>query len=439
MRRFSAGLTHDFRIAEDVRLRTLLYGSFSTDDAWHQLYDRAPVPNQAYTSIVGDTTMPGGALYLRDANRMDAQQFQVFGIEPRLQAVLRVARFRNEIDIGARFIAERTNATVLVGSSQVARSGNVMHDEIREGYAFSAYLQDRVFLTDELQVTPAIRVESYSYSRTYRRDQFADLNVSGGGTTPLGVIPAATVSYVTRWIVPFADVRMGYAPARVTQAVEPTIPPPNQTVVPVQSIQYEVGARSAIGNWFRAEAAGFYIDLQNPLTYGPLIDTPLYGWTNGTPQRNVGAEALLSADFGRLARIGANLAFSARYMFVDARYVGGPFDGNVVPYAPAHTIVASATFEHPIGISATASWMLVSDQFADATNTRAPTPDGRLGVLPTYNALDLTASYTHRETGLGLALMAKNVLNDRYIASRYPDGILPSGFTQLFLAVRWDH
>jgi Fe(3+) dicitrate transport protein len=126
-------------------------------------------------------------------------------------------------------------------------------------------------------------------------------------------------------------------------------------------------------------------------------------------------------------------------MFVDARFVGGMFDGHVVPYAPAHTLVASAMFEHPFGIAASVSWLLVSDQFVDAANTAAPSPDGRLGVIPTYNALDVTASYTHRDSGLGIAVMAKNIIDQPYVASRSPDGIIASGFRQLFVAIRWDH
>jgi outer membrane receptor protein involved in Fe transport len=128
----------------------------------------------------------------------------------------------------------------------------------------------------------------------------------------------------------------------------------------------------------------------------------------------------------------------ARYMFVDARYSGGTFDGHMVPYAPEHTLVVNASVDHPSGVSGHVAYGFVSEQYADGANTVMPTADGRNGQLGAYHTLDLVAGYAPRGSGFGFQLAAKNLLDIPYVATRFPDGIQPAGFRQVMLLIRYE-
>lgn len=444
LRRHSAAVIHSLTLAEGFRLRTLIYG-YTTDRNWHrQIYDREPVENLAYARIVGNQNIPGGAIYLRDASRSNDRRYWVYGIEPRLQGNFRLGPVRNELDAGARLLVERALLRVEVGNSQVARTGQLTTEEQQDGLALSGYLQNRFFLTSDLQITPGVRIESYSYTRTIRLDEGTLVFRRGSGHV-ITAIPGLSVSYGTPDITAFAGVHLGYAPPRITTAIDGS--GTARQLDAERSVNYELGGRFNLGTWLKSEATLFAIDFQNeiiPCTQAGGLRCTDY--INGGASRYLGFEGMASIDVGRLARIPPSVYLSLRYTGVDARFVGGIYDGHFVPYAVPHTLLASAGFEHPIGFAAQATWLFVAQHYTDPENTPSTssdrvvgTPDGLAGPIPSYNTLDLTARYTHRRTGLTLSVSVKNATDQVYIASRLPDGIFPAGFRQFIVALRWDY
>jgi Fe(3+) dicitrate transport protein len=164
--------------------------------------------------------------------------------------------------------------------------------------------------------------------------------------------------------------------------------------------------------------------------------------------RHLGLEALLQVDIGRLAHVATNVYVNASYQFVDARVERvdsmcpnpclNAYAGNLMPYVAPHTLVATLGVEHPIGFGAQVSYRFMSDRFADLANTVLPSVDGRVGLLPAFHGLDISARYTHPDTGLGITIGAKNLLDMQYVSSRAVDGIQVGGYRQLFVAIRWD-
>jgi Fe(3+) dicitrate transport protein len=448
VRRYNAALIHNFRISDNVRLRTRVYGYITTRD-WHrQLYDREPIPGLAYARIVGNQNIPRGAIYLRDANRNNDRYFEVYGAEPRLQANWRVGPVRNELDAGVRVLAERALLRVEYGTSQAARTGMLDSEEQQDGVAVSGFAQNRVYLTRDLQITPGVRVESYHYARTIRMEAGRNVFVRGNGNS-LALIPGVGASYHLPVravdLTTFAGMHVGYAPPRITSAISGS--GLSHQLDAERSLNYEVGTRFNVGNWLRSEAALFAIDFQNeivPCTMAGGRECTEY--INGGASRYLGFEGMAQVDFGKLAQIPPNIYLMLRYTGVDARFTNGEYAGNFVPYAPPHNVMVSAGIDHPLGFSAQATWLHVAQHYTDIENTpsAAPdrvvgSPDGLVGPIPSYNTLDLTARYTHRRTGLGVSLSVKNALDQVYIATRLPDGIFPAGFRQIMVGLRWDH
>jgi len=453
MRRYTAAVIHEWRIAPDFRLRSQVYG-YMTDRSWHrQQYEREPAPGYLYARIVGDQSIPRGAIYLLDSARSNARQYWVAGAETRLQATFRFARWwRNELDVGIRALGERGLLRVLVGRGENARSGDLMSEEQRDGLALAGYVQERAILFDRLHIVGGARLETYAYERRFRRVEEpstgrpVDVDSSGRGTA-FAVIPGVSVSYVTPVATVFGGIHRGYAPPRVSVAVGGS-PAVGQLVdrqlAAEMSVNYEIGARFDVGGWFRGEATAFALDFQNEIIPGTYAGgNPRSEYVNGGTSRYLGLEASAQFDFGRLARVPTNPYLGLRYALIDGRFTsndpgipGDRTNGNLVPYAVPHTFEAVAGLEHAAGFQAQASVVAVSDHFADRANTVAQSADGTVGLLFGYATVSARAGYRHRGTGLGVALDVRNAFDARYIASRLPDGIFPGPFRQVILTIR---
>ncbi|MBI5515857.1 MAG: TonB-dependent receptor [Deltaproteobacteria bacterium] len=440
VRRYSVGLIHTWRPSEAWQLQTLVY-AYATQRDWdRQRYDREPVPGLLYERIVGDQGTRRGAIYLRDASLSNDRGYEVWGVEPRLRGRLRTAGLRHELDLGARVLGESAALQVLLGDGATARAGALASDEVRRGTAFAAYLQDRLHLSERVQLTPGVRLESYFFTRTIRRDAGVDVFREGSGRS-VDVIPGVSLAWSSPRLTLFGGMHVGYAPPRIAAAITAT--GRDRGLDAERSLNYEAGARWTEGSWLRAEATAFLLDFQNEIV---TVSGQESEFENGGRSLHTGVEASAQVELGRLLRAPTNVLLGARYTLVDARFRGGEFHGRMVPYAVPHTLALTAGVEHPSGWSAQATWFFASAHFSDRENSTVGSADGLFGPIPAYHTLDLAARYTHRRSGLGVSLTVKNLqgyFTDQgrprvYIASRSPEGIFPGGFGQVLLGLRWD-
>jgi Fe(3+) dicitrate transport protein len=65
----------------------------------------------------------------------------------------------------------------------------------------------------------------------------------------------------------------------------------------------------------------------------------------------------------------------------------------------------------------------VGEQFTDELNTTEALPSGETGEMPSFITMDLTASYLISDINSNIYLSVKNLFDERYIASRRPQGI----------------
>jgi Fe(3+) dicitrate transport protein len=107
--------------------------------------------------------------------------------------------------------------------------------------------------------------------------------------------------------------------------------------------------------------------------------------------------------------------------------------GNRTPYAPEWLVSTALTLEHEAGFSARITGRYTSEQFSDPLNRITPLNNGRDGLIPSHQVIDV--SLKHHVSRLNTTFNAgvKNILNERYIASRRPQGIM-MGTPRLFTA-----
>jgi Fe(3+) dicitrate transport protein len=96
---------------------------------------------------------------------------------------------------------------------------------------------------------------------------------------------------------------------------------------------------------------------------------------------------------------------------------------NKLPYAPEFTFTCLFDVTAPFGLGVHFAATYVSSQFTDELNTIQPLPSGETGEMPAYLVLDITCSYDFSDLNSTLYISVKNLLDERYIASRRPQGI----------------
>jgi len=463
VRRYAASASHQQWLSDSVQIQTVLYG-YHTERAWRrQEYDRKDLglPYErvcdargrcAASAIPSRSFMPfsdGSSVYFRQSSVIRNRAYQVAGIEPRLnwnwsaRSVL-----RGELTALVRLHYERAREQILGTEQPSDLSGDIRDDELRNGYAVAAAIQNRFSLWDRLFITPGLRVENYLSNRRVMRAQvnLPDGTVTGrrvdvsGSAFGFALIPGLGIS--ARAAAPltlYAGVHRGYAPPRSKDAVSPS--GQDLQLDPELSWNAELGARLQLGRWLSVESAGFWIEFENqiipPSEAGGAVAA---GGFNAGRSRHIGLEA--SGMFDVAEVIGSrslSVPISLGYTYLPAAmFIGGVNDGLRLPYAPQHQINAQYRFSHRIGIEAQLQLTYVGRQLADKENTVYPSADGLVGEIPSYLVLDGRIAYTLRRTGLTAYVAAKNIGNQIYIASRSPSGIQPAGYRQVFFGIEWN-
>ncbi|MEO8772736.1 MAG: TonB-dependent receptor [Gelidibacter sp.] len=153
---------------------------------------------------------------------------------------------------------------------------------------------------------------------------------------------------------------------------------------------------------------------------------------------NVGDAALYGLeslfDFNLKKILNLNNAFSLNY-FINSSFIKSEYTasdqsgvkGNQVEFVPDVNIKTGLKFGYK-NLLANIQYTYLSQQFTDATNSKAANISGVIGEIPSYDIMDVSLSYSYKrfklETGIN------NVLDNAYFTRRatgYPGpGIIPS-------------
>jgi len=431
IRRYSASLTHDYFFSSDAYLRTTLFGYTTTRNWLRQDFGRSPVSNG--TGVVfGDPSVENGAIYMRNSTGNRNRQFEVAGIEPRVYLNYFLGDLKNELEGGLRFLYERAFEQRIDGKKADALSGDLREDEIRTGYAFSVFAQNRIYLTDQLTVIPGIRTESFNYSRDIFRIDFSDTSLTNNNNV-FSVVPGFGINYNLNDIYSlFAGVHRGFAPPRIKDAI--TNGGEALELDAELSWNYEAGLRANVSSFLFFELTGYILDFSNQII--PVSESSGgtgTGLVNGGETLHLGFESGVKFALDKLINSHYGISLSASLTYSRSKYDADRFitagteiiniKNNKLPYAPEIFLSGILDITSPSGIGIQISGNYFGEQFTDQLNTTEPSPDGETGIMPSYFVLDLTGRYQFQALNSALFISIKNLLNERYIASRRPQGI----------------
>lgn len=441
--RFGSHLVYDHALNDGLFLLTTnVYGYYITRDWWRQ-------GNNSGTNSTNPGNAPGVRTVL-NPTRNDGRnrEYTVFGIDPRIRMNHSSFGLRQETDFGMRAHFEEQKRLQIEGNGPTAREGILREDNLRKTQAFSVFVQDRVFFTDNLILSGGVRLENVNYTRTN------NLNGATGDAKLTELIPGIGISYnPTQSMTLFAGVHRGFAPPRVEDVISNS-DGSSIDLDAEKSWSYEVGVRSSWFDRLFVDLTVFQMDFENQIIPASLAGGSGTTLTNAgqTMHRGVELKSVYEIPFGSTTATmsdelndGVTLDLAFTYL-PEAKYEGArasvinpavSVTGNRLPYSPENTLTFGVKYANPIGLDLRVEVVRIADQFADDLNTIEPTPNGRQGLLPASTVWNLTANYLIKPFGLTVFSSLKNATNEVFIVDR-SRGILPSMPRLIQLGARWD-
>jgi Fe(3+) dicitrate transport protein len=446
IRRYSGSVNHHYFFSDNLQLKTTAFAYTTSRDWSRQDFTLSPSPNAVYNRIIGDTSIPGGAIYFIDRTGNRNRTFEVYGFEPRVSANYMVGNTHNQLDAGFRYLYERALEQRIDGTTARPTTGTLRDDEIRTGRAFSVYIQNELFVTNRISFTPGVRFEHFQYERDILRLNNTNVTISQNDGLSQ-VIPGAGLNLsLKQGASIFAGVHRGFGPPRVKDAISSG--GESEQLDAELSWNYEIGTRLITRNALRAEFTLFYMDFTNQIipvseSSGGLGQPGATGLVNGGETTHRGAEIMLAGNLAEWVSSTHELNFSINATISDATFSSDRFvatgartvnvNGNTLPYAPGFMLSSTLEWATPNRLSIGATGTYVGQQYGDVLNTQLGSTDGRNGEIPSWHTIDAhIATPLKFVDGLKLNASMKNIFDARYIVSRRPQGIragLPRFFT----------
>lgn len=438
-------LIHGWKLSDKATLTTQFY-YMHTDRASRR--SREFEPDDATTGE-GDLEIGG----INGDFAVRPRQYDVFGIEPKLEFSHNAFGVASETIIGMRYHKEDIDRNKFLLDSLY---GNVTNNDERlvaDVEATALYAQN-TFLFGNWTVTPGLRLERIELNKTLFVED---------GANPLLFAQADTLQSSETETLPgigftwnglenatvFGGVHRGFAPPRPDRDVDNNT---LQRVTPELATVTELGIRKSIraGSY---EATLFNLDIEDIVVQAGGV------FRNEGKAQQTGFELAGRFNIGELLSQKANPYFaSVAYTnlftaeFKNSGTVGGEGEdgygdyqaGNRLPYAPKHTLALNLSYE-------TAQWNArigathLSKQFANTENLSGTSaagfcPSGNLALCGVYGEIEsvtlLNASVNYRPTGSQISyfLSGENLADKQYIAAR-TNGIHPGRQRQLVAGI----
>lgn len=428
--KYSASLTHNYQIAEHIELQTNAFAYYIRRNWRRQDFDRKQNPDRNYERIIGDGN-DGSSIFFRETARWRNRQYVVKGVEPRLSVKHTLLGLPNIFKTGVRVLWETAYEQAIRTSIPTSYNGNVSANEERRGFASSFYAVNEFTFSEKLSANVGVRFEHYAMER-----ELFDAAEDYGNVTQIrtvsALIPGAGFNYnANEYLSFYAGVHKGFAPPVLKNALntEGAV----DHIDKEESINYDLGARIALGSYLHIAPSLFYIDFSNQVIPVTLA-TAGSGFANGGKSKNKGAE--LSVDYDIAKSLGAkeSLAIGGTFTYMDARFAddgvtesnsGVPIERvnkNMLPYAP------KVMFNHYISLNLTNGLGLrfsgnyVGKQYSEGTNQETASIDGSAGAINARYLIDGNLFYTYKSK-YRFHLAGKNLSNARPILTRHAQGI----------------
>lgn len=381
-------LNHEWQINNSMTLNTVAYWSDMARDYWR------------YGVNTAASNAAGRWVYTNKLNGNN-RAFERVGIESRLRLEHQIADYSSTSEFGLRLMSEESDDQRIAATRASDRTGTLAAHLKDSADSVAAYAQSRIQLSENLAVTPGLRIESYEQTRLNLTQ-----NNSEASTRNTEVLPGLGFTFDQGEHQWYGGLYRAFSPAANNVALDGL---KDQQLDGERSVNYEMGLRGT-ADAMRYDVALFLMDFSNQVVTGN--SDPNLSRSNAGETRHYGMEF----SFGY--QLAANLALDSNLTWVpESEFKTGTTAGNRIPYAPK--VIANLGLTYDV-----ADWNLAlnlhhrGEQFGDPTNLVAIPTNAAAGIwgglLPSYTVLDLMTQYKVN-TQFEVFAAAKNLTDKRYI------------------------
>ena len=412
--------THEARIEGGSKLVTSIYGAYFDRDWWRQASQSTDCASRDLAAISGCAV--NGRL----------RQYTTLGIDSRMFRRIDAFGIENHLEYGVKFHTEHQRRRQLqyanygaYTSDQRDPANYVQENQARKTEALSAFVSNRMQLSEQLAVTPVIRVERVRNQRLFYADNNASTANSGSMTSSFTeFVPGIGATYaIDARNAVYGGVHRGFSPPRVEDAISGA-----GTVVDLQaekSVNAEIGWRGKPTDTLSLDVAAFRNDFSNLVQVGSIA-----GGSTGYQQGKALFQGIeLAAQIDKLARIDDGEVFSRiawtwlpvaeqRTAFsskIDGSTVPGAI-GNRLPYAPENLLNVTLGYRAAKNWNARIEYVYVGSQYSDFANTVVATASGQQGLIDAYGIWNAVLNYTVGQATFFVA--GKNIADTTYVVDR---------------------
>jgi len=291
----------------------------------------------------------------------------------------------------------------------------------RKTDAYSMFVSNKTQLTNQLTITPIIRVEHIRHEHTQRNN--TDAVIAQGRATFTEWVPGVSASYqIDDNHFLYGGIHRGFSPPRAEDAISGST---TQDVDAEKSVNAELGLRSIPAPDVSLDVAFFRNDFSNLVQVGSIAG----GSTAYTQGKALFQGIEFAGQFDRLTRtVDGNLFLRAAITYLPTaeqrstffstiegtNYSGGV--GKRLPYAPENLMTLTLGYRAPERWNGRVEYVYVGKQYSDFENTIAGSIAGQAGLIDAYGIWNIVANYTVGSATLFIT--AKNLTDQTYIVDR---------------------
>ena len=198
----------------------------------------------------------------------------------------------------------------------------------------------------------------------------------------------------------------------------------------------DIGARGSLNNWISYDISFFNLFYKDRIGFLYTTIPPVNNLgqlrTNVGDAKILGFETVVDLNLKKILNMGERYSFNyfINTSVIDSKYTRAIINGivgNKVEFVPDINLKTGIRFGFD-NFTSSIQYTYLSDQFSDAENSFSGDVSGIVGVIPSYDILDISASYKYKIIKLEAGV--NNLLDNRFFTRRatgYPGpGIIPS-------------
>lgn len=396
--RNSFDVNHRWNINDDMELQTLFYWSEMNRDYWR--YD-----------VDGAASKAAGQWIYKDTLNGNNRAFERIGAETRLVTKHTLFNISSEAEVGLRLMNEKMDDVTIKATRATPRTGTIDKDVKDSAKSVAFHAQNRLDITDQLSVTPGVRIEHYEQQREDKKKselvKTSNTEVMPGLGMTFQLDPAVQL---------YGSVYKAFSPALNGDSLSGL---QDQKLDAETAVSWEFGLRGQ-QDALSYEMTAFRMDFDNQII--PANSNSDFQSTNGGKTYNQGLEGAVNLELDNGFDVFANLTW-----VIDAQFKGDRYnkngtlksrDGDRVPYTPEWIANLGLGYTYA-GLRTQLSANYTGSQFTDELNTKPiveNTSGFFTGKINGYTTVDLTTRYTLNDQ-VEFYGAVKNLADKRYIAS----------------------